>query len=73
MFDEMEGSRDLATCNALLDALCLFEELEAAATFFEQMPTRDAASWTTFVSGLSRSGRRLCAVDVFRGFLLDNM
>jgi len=73
VFDEMVGNRDLAACNALLDALCLCEDFEAAVTFFEQMPTRDAVSWTIFVSGLSRSGRRQCALNVFRGFLLDNM
>ncbi|RLN29541.1 hypothetical protein C2845_PM05G01730 [Panicum miliaceum] len=73
VFDEMEGSPDLAACNALLDALCLAGDLEAAGTFFEQMPARDAVSWTTFVSGLSRGGRHRCALEVFRGFLLDNM
>ncbi|CAN6343871.1 unnamed protein product [Urochloa humidicola] len=72
VFDEMEGSPDLAACNALLDALCLAGDLEAAGTFFEQMVTRDAVSWTTLVSGLSRGGRHQCALKVFRGFLLDN-
>ncbi|RLM98026.1 hypothetical protein C2845_PM06G34070 [Panicum miliaceum] len=69
----MEGSPDLAACNALLDALCLAGDLEAAGTFFEQMPARDAVSWTTLVSGRSRGGRHRCALEVFRGFLLDNM
>ncbi|CAN6357058.1 unnamed protein product [Urochloa humidicola] len=72
VFDEMEGSPDLAACNALLDALCLAGDLEAAGTFFEQMAARDAVSWTTLVSGLSRDGRHRCALEVFRGFLLDN-
>ncbi|CAN6329892.1 unnamed protein product [Urochloa humidicola] len=72
VFDEMEGSPDLAACNALLDALCLAGDLEVAGTFFERMAARDAVSWTTLVSGLSRSGRHRCALEVFRGFLLDN-
>ncbi|CAL5092293.1 unnamed protein product [Urochloa decumbens] len=72
VFDEMEGSPDLAACNALLDALCLAGDLEAAGTFFERMAARDAVSWTTLVSGLSRGGRHRCALEVFRGFLLDS-
>ncbi|RCV19528.1 hypothetical protein SETIT_3G392900v2 [Setaria italica] len=42
VFDEMEGSPDLAACNALLDALCLAGDLEAAETFFRRMAARDA-------------------------------
>ncbi|KAK8458637.1 hypothetical protein SEVIR_3G410500v4 [Setaria viridis] len=72
VFDEMEGSPDLAACNALLDALCLAGDLEAAETFFRRMAARDAVSWTTLVSGLSRGGRHRCALEVFRGFLLEN-
>ncbi|CAN6352390.1 unnamed protein product [Urochloa humidicola] len=72
VFDEMEGSPDLAACNALLDALCLAGDLDAAGTFFERMAARDAVSWTTLVSGLSRGGRHQCALKVFRRFLLDN-
>jgi pentatricopeptide repeat protein len=68
----MKGSPDLAACNALLDALCLAGDLEAAGTFFERMASRDAVSWTTLVSGLLRAGRHRCALEVFRGFLLDN-
>jgi len=73
VFDEMEGSPDLAAYNALLDALCLAGDLEAAGTFFERMPARDTVTWTTFVSGLSRGGRHRCALEVFGGFLLGNM
>ncbi|OEL35671.1 putative pentatricopeptide repeat-containing protein [Dichanthelium oligosanthes] len=73
VFDEMEGSPDLAACNALLDALCLDGDLEAAGTFFERMAARDVVSWTTLVSGLSRGGQHRCALEVFRGFLLHNM
>ncbi|CAL4905082.1 unnamed protein product [Urochloa decumbens] len=72
VFDEMEGSPDLAACNALLDALCLAGDLETAGTFFERMEARDAVSWTTLLSGLSRGGRHRCALEVFSGFLLDN-
>ncbi|KAJ1266399.1 hypothetical protein BS78_08G148100 [Paspalum vaginatum] len=73
VFDEMEGSPDLAACNALLDALCLAGDLDAAGAFFEGMAARDAVSWTTLVSGLSRGGHHRCALEVFRGFLLDSM
>ncbi|XP_062203498.1 putative pentatricopeptide repeat-containing protein At1g10330 [Phragmites australis] len=72
VFDEMEGSPDLASCNALLDALCLARDLDAAGSFFERMAVRDAVSWTTLLSGLSRSGRHRCALDVFRGLLLNH-
>jgi pentatricopeptide repeat protein len=72
VFDEMEGSPDLAACDALLDALCLAGDLEAAGTFFRQMAARGAVSWTTLVSGLSRGGGHRCALEVFREFLLDN-
>jgi len=37
------------------------------------MRARDAVTWTTFVSGLSRGGRHRCALEVFREFLLGNM
>jgi pentatricopeptide repeat protein len=73
VFDEMEGTPDLASCNALLDALCHAGDLDAAGDFFERMAVRDPVSWTTLVSGLSRGGRHLCALEVFRGFLLGNM
>nr|CAB3466516.1 unnamed protein product [Digitaria exilis] len=72
VFDDMVGSPDLAVCNALLDALCLAGDLEAAGAFFERMVLKDAVSWTTLLSGLSRGGRHHCALEVFRGFLLDN-
>ncbi|KAF8655702.1 hypothetical protein HU200_061024 [Digitaria exilis] len=73
VFDDMVGSPDLATCNALLDALCVARDLEAAGTFFERMVLKDAVSWTTLLSGLSRDGWHQCALEVFRGFLLENM
>ncbi|KAL6847200.1 hypothetical protein ACP4OV_023053 [Aristida adscensionis] len=71
VFDEV-GSPDLASCNALLDALCLAGDLDAAGSFFDRMVVRDAVSWTTLLSGLSRSGRHRCALVVFRGLLLEN-
>ncbi|KAL6643868.1 hypothetical protein ACP70R_018634 [Stipagrostis hirtigluma subsp. patula] len=71
VFDEVE-SPDLASCNALLDALCLDGDLDAAGSFFDWMEVRDAVSWTTLISGLSRSGRHRCALEVFRGLLLEN-
>ncbi|KAG0521754.1 hypothetical protein BDA96_08G188500 [Sorghum bicolor] len=73
VFDEMEGGPDLASCNALLDALCHAGDLDAAGDFFERMEARDPVSWTTLVSGLSRGGRHRRALEVFRGFLLGNM
>jgi pentatricopeptide repeat protein len=73
VFDEMEAPADLASCNALLDALCHAGDLDAAGDFFERMAARDAVSWTTLVSGLSRGGRHRCALEVFRGFLLGNL
>jgi pentatricopeptide repeat protein len=57
VFDETGGSPDLASCNALLDALCLAGDLAAAESLFERMAVRDAVLWTTLVSGLSRAGR----------------
>jgi pentatricopeptide repeat protein len=71
VFDEMGGSPDLPSCNALLDALCLAGDLAAAEGFFERMAVRDAVSWTTLVSGLSRAGRHRCALEAFREFLLE--
>jgi pentatricopeptide repeat protein len=65
------GSPDLPSCNALLDALCLAGDLAAAEGFFERMAVRDAVSWTTLVSGLSRAGRHRCALEAFREFLLE--
>jgi pentatricopeptide repeat protein len=73
VFDEMEGPPDLASCNALLDALCHAGDLDGAGDFFERMAVRDPVSWTTLVSGLSRGGRHRCALEVFRGFLLGNV
>ncbi|KAK3140240.1 hypothetical protein QOZ80_5AG0398010 [Eleusine coracana subsp. coracana] len=72
VFDEMGGPPDLASCNALLDALCLAGDLAAAESFFAQMAVRDVVSWTTLVSGLSRAGRHRCALEAFREFLLDH-
>ncbi|CAD6258710.1 unnamed protein product [Miscanthus lutarioriparius] len=69
----MEGAPDLASCNALLHALCHAGDLDAAGDFFERMAARDPVSWTTLVSGLLRGGRHRFALQVFRRFLLCNL
>ena len=65
VFVDMEGSPDL-------DALCLAGDLTAAESLFERMAVRDAVSWTTLISGLSRGGRHRCAVESFGEFLLEH-
>jgi pentatricopeptide repeat protein len=72
VFDESGGSPDLASRNALLEALCLAGDLAAAESFFEQMAVRDAVSWTTLVFGLSWAGRHRCALPAFREFFLEH-
>ncbi|KAF7043585.1 hypothetical protein CFC21_052919 [Triticum aestivum] len=71
VFDEM-ASPDLASSNAMLDVLCLAGDVAAARVFFERMVVRDVVSWTTLISGLSRNGCHWDAVEIFRGFLVDN-
>lgn len=43
MFYEMEWTPDLATCTALLDALCRVGGLEAAGAFFHRMVAKAIA------------------------------
>uniref|UniRef100_A0A0D9WEI8 Pentacotripeptide-repeat region of PRORP domain-containing protein n=1 Tax=Leersia perrieri TaxID=77586 RepID=A0A0D9WEI8_9ORYZ len=71
VFDEM-ASPDLATCNAMLDVLCLSEDMCTARCLFDRMVVRDVVSWTTIISGLTRNGCHWDAIEMFRGFLLWN-
>lgn len=71
VFNEM-ASPDVATCNAMLDVLCLTGDLSGARFLFEQMVLRDVVSWTTPISGLSRNGCHCDAVEMLRGLLLEN-
>ncbi|KAF0927145.1 hypothetical protein E2562_030592 [Oryza meyeriana var. granulata] len=71
VFDEM-ACPDLATCNAMLDVLCLSRDMSAARCLFDHLVARDVVSWTTIISGLTRNGCHWDAVEMFRGFLLQN-
>ncbi|XP_052155027.1 putative pentatricopeptide repeat-containing protein At1g10330 [Oryza glaberrima] len=71
VFDDM-ASPDLATCNAMLDVLCLSGDMYGARCLFDRMVVRDVVSWTTIISGLTRIGCHWDAVEMFRAFLLQN-
>ncbi|XP_073000172.1 putative pentatricopeptide repeat-containing protein At1g10330 [Typha latifolia] len=63
---------DVASCNAMLDALCGNSDMSSATRFFENMACRDAISWTTLISGFSRNGCFGEAIEQFKRLLHEN-
>ncbi|KAG1330516.1 putative pentatricopeptide repeat-containing protein [Cocos nucifera] len=70
-FDEIPQP-DLASCNAMLDALCLNGDLEPAFHFFECMSVKDIISWTSLINGFARNENFRGAMELFRRLMHKN-
>ncbi|XP_008782290.1 putative pentatricopeptide repeat-containing protein At1g10330 [Phoenix dactylifera] len=70
-FDEIPQP-DLASCNAMLDALCLNGDLESASHLFECMIVKDVISWTSLINGFARNGNFRGAIELLRRLMHKN-
>ncbi|KAL5228506.1 hypothetical protein ABZP36_016771 [Zizania latifolia] len=72
LFDEIpQPLCDAFTHNILLSALARAGRLDRARTLLAEMPHRDAVSYTTVITALSRAGHPEDALAVFRGMLTE--
>ncbi|XP_006644150.1 pentatricopeptide repeat-containing protein At5g19020, mitochondrial [Oryza brachyantha] len=72
LFDEVpRGLRDTTADNILLSALARAGRLDRARCLLEEMPRRDAVSFTTVIAGFSRAGHPERALGVFRDMLAE--
>ncbi|KAJ0969283.1 hypothetical protein J5N97_022160 [Dioscorea zingiberensis] len=62
---------DVLVGNLLLKMYVECRRIEEARNFFDQMPTKDAASWTTLINGYVQSGGFNEGLKIFRQMCVD--
>ncbi|KAM0947146.1 putative tetratricopeptide-like helical domain superfamily, DYW domain-containing protein [Dioscorea sansibarensis] len=62
---------DVLVGNLILKMYVECRRIEEARSFFDQMPTKDAASWTTIINGYVQSGGFNEGLKIFRQMCLD--
>ncbi|CAA6662334.1 unnamed protein product [Spirodela intermedia] len=61
---------DLYFCNTMIEVYARQGRIGAARLLFDEMPVRDVVSWTSLISGLSRSGKAFDSLILFQEMLM---